>query len=519
MNDYSDALSDEQPPVQPKPYDQVLESIKSYKQNRLSREGQLQNMHFMKEALRKTGFDTAREFIADQVPAAHQMDRKMRQTGEFSGDRPHFAVDSKLQDSWNPRSSLHRESPAALGLPLSKQTLDNYKSSLLQQPSPRVGLESNRSHTTDSPLKQLMEFRKNAIKENPDFYKQLLEVKPRPTADYFDDPEDLEYTGEMRDRIDSPRHNSSLLKPQKLEPDASNPQFISHASAFGLDSGLKASQQQSQVAVKVLPFFCRVLQAKFNSKTSRLAFNRLKDLFFIGPKKGGAIRKLEKILVRNDQMAVMGVLKGLYEAEIERSDKLLEVHKKNLKRILFDQMKEFKKYQQDWIAQVRSTIQKAVVFSSLKRNAHEERMMRRTALYYHSRILSVWKKVTAGSIMEANNIADEFVVHRNYNLAKRVFDELRANNTANKQERKRENEALLHYQKVRVFLLFDYWKSLSVKRKKPVDFSKYAGMQSIPIRVTQRKNIEIILEEDFTKVVRSRDVGTSYKLLHPNTKI
>ena len=229
--------------------------------------------------------------------------------------------------------------------------------------------------------------------------------------------------------------------------------------------------------------------------------------------------KLEKILVRNDQIAVLRVLKGMYEEERDRSERLHEVYKKNLKRILFDQIKEFVKYQQDWIAQVRSTIQKAVFFSLLKRNAHEERMLRRTALYYHSRILSGWKKVTAGSILEANNIADEFVVHRNFGLAKRIFEELRANCIATKQDRRRENDALLHYQKVRLFLLFDYWKSLSVKRKKPVDFSRYAGMQSIPIRVTHRKNIEILLEEDFTKVVRSKDVGTSYKLLHPNTKI
>ena len=444
------------------------------------------------------------------------MERRLRQAGEAPAGRPHFAA-PPLQDSWRPRSSLLKEPGARLGLPFEQLPPEHLRSSL--QHSPRDALESNRSQTADSPLKQLMDFRKNALKENPSLYRQLLDLQPRPSADYAEDPDDLEYTGELRDRVDSPRHSSSRLRPQKPEPDAPTQQLVSHASAFGLDSGLKLSQQRSQVAVKVLPFFCRVLQAKFNSKGLRRAFNSLREAFFLAPKKGGAIRKLEKILVRNDQAAALGVLKAMHDAETARTDKLHEVYKKNLKRILFDQIKEFKKYQQDWIAQVRSTIQKVVVFSSLKRNAHEERMMRRTALYYHSRVFSAWKKVTAGSILEANNIADEFVVHRNFNLAKRIFDELRANCMANKQDRRRENDALLHYQKVRLFLLFDYWKSLSIKRKKPVDFSKYAGMHSIPIRVTQRKNIEIILEEDFTKVVRSRDVGTSYKLLHPNTKI
>lgn len=68
MNDRSDSLSEEEDKKpQVKPYDQVLESIKGYKKNRMDREGELQNMQHMKNALVQTGYASAREFIAEQV--------------------------------------------------------------------------------------------------------------------------------------------------------------------------------------------------------------------------------------------------------------------------------------------------------------------------------------------------------------------------------------------------------------------------------------------------------------------
>jgi hypothetical protein len=54
----------------PKPitaYEGVLSSIKTFKENRKSREAELHNMASLRSALQNTGYESARNFIADQV--------------------------------------------------------------------------------------------------------------------------------------------------------------------------------------------------------------------------------------------------------------------------------------------------------------------------------------------------------------------------------------------------------------------------------------------------------------------
>ena len=67
MNNDSSQQSEESinKPVQP--YEEVLNSIKAFKESRKGREAELDNMNSLKNALKSTGYESARNYIAEQV--------------------------------------------------------------------------------------------------------------------------------------------------------------------------------------------------------------------------------------------------------------------------------------------------------------------------------------------------------------------------------------------------------------------------------------------------------------------
>lgn len=441
------------------------------------------------------------------------MERKLRSTGKWYGEEKPPKKEINPEDNWIPHisrlSDTHNMNVAVSQLKNSVSP-PNKSSVFIPKAS------NQESKAPENPLYLLREFRKQAIQENPDFYKHLIDPQSLPKSNYAENPDDLEYTNELRDKIGG--FAKVEHKDQQKLIGTESPQYISQVSAFETQKIKNSSEIGPPVWIRILPLVCRVIETKFNQRGLERAFRDMRDMYNEWVKKVESLIKLELFITKNIKKEAFDELQYQTEQDIMKHELIRQVYRKNLKRIFFDALLDFKTYQQDWIEQVRSTIGKAVVFSMLKRNAHEEKMMRKTAQYYFSRLFSAWKKDTANSIITSNAIADEYANLRMEKLASDILSVLKANAVGNKQDRRREIESLMHYQKVRVFLIFDYWKSLSVKRKKPIDFSRYAGMQAIPIRVTQKKNIEV-MEDDVSKVVRSRDLGTTYRLMHPNTKI
>lgn len=359
---------------------------------------------------------------------------------------------------------------------------------------------------TDSPLNQLRQFRKN-FHDNPELYRQLgLDTDPNTQNEMVDSGNlgDLEYT------TDFPRGIKQTK--DSLDP------LVSHVSAFGTLTNLKNIPQNAELKVRFMPFFCNLLEKKLNKRRKIIGFKAIKNEFYVKPHQGKDLAHLERIIKRASNRYFFETMAAIMETDTILTEKLKQFYRTNLKRILFNSLKEHKSFQRAWISQVRETIRKSVVFDVFRRNAYLEKIYRKAVVYHKSRLFSNWKKVTAEDRLQWRAMVDEFTKYRESRLVNSILVELKSNALAGKQERKRDMEAVMQYQKVRLFRIFEFWKAVSLKRKKPVDLSKYKGMNSIPIRVTQKKNIEL-LDEDISKVLKTRHVATSYKLMHPTLKI
>lgn len=358
----------------------------------------------------------------------------------------------------------------------------------------------------DSPLNQLRQFRKE-FHENPELLKQLgLDQEHDQQLELLGSGSlgDLEYTKEFPHGFKNTKNN--------LDP------IVSHVSAFGTLTNIKNAAQLENLRMKLTPFFCNLVEKKVNKSRKKHAFSNIKSEYYTKPKKVRDISDLEAIIRKASNRYFFETMQAIMETDTILTEKLKEFYRTNLKRILFNSLKEHKSFQRVWVAQVRETIRKSVVFDVFRRNAYLEKIYRKAVIYHKSRLFSVWKKVSAEDRLQWKAMVEEFTKYREDRLVSSILVELKSNALAGKQERKRDMEAIMQYQKVRLFRIFEFWKSVSLKRKKPVDLTKYKGMNSIPIRVTQKKNIEL-LDEDISKVLKTRHVATTYKLMHPTLKI
>jgi hypothetical protein len=358
----------------------------------------------------------------------------------------------------------------------------------------------------ESPLNQLRQFRK-AFHENPDLLNQLG----------LDDEQNLEQKGGYSGTLGDLEYTKELPGGIKLSNNNLDP-LISHASLFGTHSALKNLSHKEEFKLRFLPFFCNLVERKVTKRRKAINFAAIKEEFHLKPLQGLALAQLELIIKGASRRYFFETMAAIMETDTILTEKLKEFYRMNLKRILFTSLKEHKSFQRTWVVQVRDTIRKSVVFDVFRRNAYLEKMERKAKVYHKSRVFACWKRVTAEDRLQWRAMVDEFRRLCEGRLASSILVELRSNALAGKQERKRDMEAIMQYQKVRLFRIFEFWKSVSLKRKKPVDLSKYRGMNSIPIRVTQKKNIEL-LDEDVSKVLKTRNVSTSYKLMPPTLKI
>lgn len=360
---------------------------------------------------------------------------------------------------------------------------------------------------SDSPANQLRELRRQMLANNPELYRQLgLEdsekkgIKPGFTSNLGE----LQYSSEFAEGL--------LATKSQLNPK------LSHISAFGTQSNPKDLGSKIAVKAHVLPFFCNTIEKKLNKKRKEIAFYQIKSKHYKSPQQGLIISSLEQILKNSCKRFFFDIMReGLLDDEY-LNQKMTEFYKRNLLRILFNALKSHSQFQVVWIDQARETIKKSVVIDCFRRNAYFNRMERKADIFYASRLFNAWKRVSVEDHLQCEAMVQEFRDITEARLLEDVLREFKYNTLASKQERKREMEAVQQYQKVKIFRVFEYWKSLSSKRRKPVDFTRYKGMASIPVRVTQKRNLEL-LDGDVSKVVTYRHLATSYKLMHPAMKI
>jgi hypothetical protein len=477
----------EEGPVQAA-YEGVLGRIKSFKQSRKDRENELENMRHLREALMNTGFDQARDEIAERMyrkthPGEHWGNDAESKDSDYDQRVPNpFAKYLRPQDD-NQRPDI---SDRDYGL-VKNSSLSNY-----QKPK--------KNEATDSPFMQLKNFRKE-MAANPDLSKKLMELSQNPQGESAlrGFPDELEY---------------SQQKPKKII----NSNVISDISAFGNDpEALKQFAELQLVKIKILPLIANILENRMKRRRLQHGFSMIKGPYHLLPRKGLVLSRLEKLINKSLKESFFTKVRGVQEVDSMLTEKLKDFYRLNLKRIFFSTLKDYKVFQRAWIAQVRETIQKSVMFTLLKRNLYEERTERKTRAYYTSKILGAWKRIMAQETLIAEEIVTRARQEKALRLLEGIMSALRAHSTAGRQDRRRDLDAIMHYQKTRLFSIFEFWKTLSVKRKRPIDFSRYSGLNSIPIRVTHRQNIEL-LDDNIGKVVKSREISTQYKLLHPNTK-
>lgn len=415
--------------------------------------------------------------------------------------------DYRLRMTYNPVQNLRENALPSLRFTNNPPADENTQAvgGLLAASFMDKARKSPRDGHTESPLSQLKNFRKE-FQEQPELYRELgIDDAASPHEIVLSGTlGDLEYTKELPKSV---KHSKVHIEP-----------FLSHASAFGTQSNLKNVNQKEEFRVKFLPFFCNLVERKMNKARKVKVFSLIKYKFHARPKQGRGVSNLERIIKRASNRFVFETMQAVMETDTILTEKLKQFYRTNLKRILFTALKEHKSFQRTWIDQVRETIKRSLVFDVLRRNAYLEKMGRKAKVYHKSRIFAAWKKMTAEDRLEWRAIVDEFQSYRQSRLVGDILVELRSNALAGKQERKRDMEAIMQYQKVRLFRIFEFWKNVSLKRKKPVDLSKYRGMNSIPIRVTQKKSIEL-LDDNISKVLKTVQVTTSYKLMPPTLKI
>lgn len=351
---------------------------------------------------------------------------------------------------------------------------------------------------------------KQFLNSNPDVLKQ------NPSLITVENASDVQRLG-----VDSAQHKQlgksapshlgqSGKTDDKLKPDA--------------DKTLKDSQlaksrvtTQGEVVKKFVPFFCNMVENRIKSRLKDWSLRVIKDRFVLQPKRVRFLEKIEKVIQKSAKQSFFDQMEVIMEQESILSEKLREFYRLNLKRIFFTTLKSFGHFQKAWIDQVRSTILKGIVFETIKRNHVEEKVARKVEGYHISRLLRAWHRQAEVGALESNKIIEEFQGHTNAKIATKVIKELRTNALAGKQERRRDLDSILQYQRVRIYRIFEFWKTQAAKRKKPVDFSKYHGLNSIPMRITQKKTVEL-LEDDLNKVLKSKAISTTIRLLHPSTK-
>lgn len=354
----------------------------------------------------------------------------------------------------------------------------------------------------ETPASQLRELRRQMLASNPELYKQLGLQDDKQGFSHA--VEDLQYSSDL----------VAGMLANKSQADGK----LSNRSAFGGTSHLRDAVTKNAVKSHVLPYFSNSMEKKMNRKFKSIAFARIKQQHHTRPKQGKSFMRVGDLMQSADKRLFFSVMREKLRDEEYLDKKMAEFYRSNLLRIMLGCLKNHAKFQQAWIEQARDSIKKTVVIDVMRRNCYLNKMEDKASMFYASRLFTAWKRATAADRLQTDALVSEFRDICAARLLEDVVRELRCNMLASKQERKRDMEAVQQYQKVKIFRVFEYWKALISKRRTAVDFARYKGMAAIPVRVTQKRNLEL-LDGDVSKVVAYRHLSTSYKLMHPATKI
>jgi hypothetical protein len=424
---------------------------------------------------------------------------------------PEFDSGDELQAGVNPTSSYFQHM-------LNKGRFNEPKVDSIFTPRARKVVQGV------SALDQLKNFRRDSIRDNPELYSALLNPADHDskrsgfakiTAGIKDKfANDISDLDQMEDPNMGNSGKSRYFKPPSQITNALSPENLNKHLQSLKNSG-DLGKTLGILLIKSMPMVARNLENIIKKKNLKYYFRQL------GLRTGtfDRVHGLYQIMnCAGAKREFFDRLKQISENDTVNTEKMRAFYKLNLKRIFFNTLKDFTAYQKEWIFRMKNSIKKSAVFDVLRKNAYNERMKRRTKLYHKSRLFGAFHKACAERLQARQRGIANLVFKRNLRAKKACVEELNNYVEEEKQLRKKEQMAGAHFQKISIFKVFEYWKSLPPRKRNRVDFAMYKNMHSIPIRVSQKKRIEV-LDEDFSKVITSENVKTTYRFLHPATKI